>query len=146
MADMLLQNRAEDMAGIKDHMSLIRNKSHTVELYPNNGAKMKEGRVKATELINNQIMKSGNFRTDERFDFGIVTVEDIQEDGVYYSGFMFILSSDEGVFRLCRMTASADASHCQVVGAQSYGKIFEVVVYDAKHHLMLDIFYHSSGK
>lgn len=145
MEDMLLQNRAEDMAGMRGYMSLLRDEGHTVELYTMTGTEMKQIRVKAAEFIFKQMKKGGTVRSNERFDSSIVSTDDISDEGVYYGGFLFIPSIAPEILKNCRMTAAADASHCQGIGPQSYGTIFEVVVYDANNHVIPVLFYHSVG-
>lgn len=140
MEDMLLRNWVEEMAVMKGFMSRLRRKGLTVEFYTNNGDEMKDIMVEAAELIFMQMKKTGNIRTDEKIDSGIVNVEDTEEDGVYYGRFMFIPSIAEDVFRLCRMTAAADAYNYHGLRLQSYGTILEVVVYDARHHVIPVLF------
>lgn len=65
MEDMLLQNRANKMAGMKGCMSLIRRKGHAVEFYINNGEEMRDRRVEAGESIFKKMKKVGKVLTDE---------------------------------------------------------------------------------
>lgn len=85
--------------------------------------------MKSAEITLIQTKKAGSFCTGERFYIRVFTVEDIQEDGIYYGGFMFILIITEYLFSLCIIAAS-DVSHFQGLGTQSYGTIFQVVVYN----------------
>lgn len=145
MVNMLRQTRAEDMAGLEGFARLLRSKGHTVEIYTHTAVEMKSIRMKAARYIFDQGKKNGTVQKEERFDPNIVDVSDIEDDHTYYGGFLFIPSIAVHMCRTARMTAAADASHCQGVGPQSYGTTFEVILYDGNHHIVPILFAHAVG-
>ena len=63
-------------------------------------------------------------------------VSDINPDGKYYGGFVFVPSIANHFAEHGRMTCTADASHCKGVGPQSYGKFFQVLQYDTNNQII----------
>lgn len=72
-------------------------------------------------------------------------MSDGAEMKLYYSVFGFVPSIAPDVCELGQMTTNADAAHCQGCGPQSYRTTFEVLRYDANHHLVLLLFADSVG-
>lgn len=87
--------------------------------------------------------KTGSVGKDEVFDAGVVDVCDIYYNGIYFGVFLIIPSIAVHMCLTERMTAAADASHCQGVGLQSYGTAFEVVLYNFNYHIVPILFSHS---
>lgn len=55
-------------------------------------------------------------------------MNDINDNGRYYRGFVFFPSIAEPFCKVGRKPCNADAAHCQGVGNRSYGTIFELDV------------------
>lgn len=96
---------------------------------------------KAGEFSFKQCKNDGILRKDETFDAEVVDISGINNSTAYYAGFLFIPSIAEHFWWTGTMTASEDSPHCQVV-LQSYGTIFEVVVYNANNHIIPVLIYH----
>lgn len=67
------------------------------------------------------------------------------DDGSFYSGFLFRPSVASHFCATARMTTAAGATHYDGVGSQSYGTTFEVVGYDTNNHFLPLVFAHSVG-
>lgn len=145
LLSIMQETRAEDMAGLLGYSRLLEQIGHTVEIVTCDGLEMKRIRVKAAKFIFQQRKRQGYVMANEPFDETIVDLSDINDESTYYSGFLFVPSIAAHFATHGRMTATADACHCQGIGPQSYGTVFEVMVYDTNHHLVPIVFAHSVG-
>lgn len=60
-----------------------------------------------------------------------------------YAGLIFTPSVATNMCNTACMTFAADATHCDAVGTQLYGIIFDVVMYEANNQLKPLVFSHS---
>lgn len=145
LRNQMARMREVEMAAMSGYISLLRAEGHHVSMKVISGREMREVRVKAAEFIFRQCQKSGKVGKDERFDRNMVDVSDIVDGDTYYAGFTFIPSIASHMCKHARLTCSADASHCQGSGPQSYGTFFEVLNYDANNQLTPLVSSHSIG-
>ena len=137
--------RAVSMAALDGYAQLLRDVGDKVDIVIIGGKEMKEQSLTAAKHIFGQCEKAKSIPTDEIFDEDVVDYSDIDENGRYYGGFIFNPSVAQRICATGRMTASADAAHCDGIGPQSYGTTFEVVAYDVNNHLFPLIFAHFVG-
>ena len=141
----LCTSRAVNMAALDGYAQLLRDMGHKVDVIIINGLEMKQQRLKAAKHIFAQCKKAKSIPDDEVFNEDVVDYSDIDDNGRYYGGFVFVPSVASHICATGRMTASADAAHCDGIGPQSYGTTFEVVSYDANNHLFPLVFAHFVG-
>lgn len=142
---MSFRRRAEDMASMNGYSGLLQSCGHFAEIFTCSCIEMKMKRMKAAEFIFNKCKKDGFVEKDEVFDGSVVDISDIDDGTTYYAVFLIIPSIAEHFCSHGRMTASSDASHFQGIWPQSYGTIFEVVIYDANNHIIPVLFYYLVG-
>ena len=142
---MIATSRAVDMADLEVYAALLRGVGHEVKIIAMDGMEMKRTPIKAAKHIFEQCKKAKIFPQEALFDEGVVELDDIDDGGNYYAGFMFTPSVAKHMCATARMTFATDAAHCDGVGSQSYGTTFDVVGYDANNQLTLLVFAHSVG-
>ena len=142
---MMATSRAVDMAALEGYAALLRGVGHEVKIITMDRMEMKWTRIKAAKHIFEQCKKAKTFPQEALFDGGVVEIDDIDDGGLYYAGFIFTPSVATHMCATARMTCAADAAHCDGVGPQSYGTTCDVVAYDANNQLTLLVFAHSVG-
>ncbi|PXF49623.1 hypothetical protein BWQ96_00501 [Gracilariopsis chorda] len=141
----LTVSRAVGMAALDGYAALLRQQGHMAWIDICDGVEMKALRVKVAKHIFKQTVKGGALPKESVFDLGMVDVSDITDDGMYYSGFVFLLSTAQHFCQKARLITAADTTHCEEIGPQSYGTIFVVVGYHTNNHLVPLAFAHSVG-
>lgn len=132
--------RAVDMAALEGYAELFRSCGHTVRTITVDGSAMKETRVKAARNIFNQCQKGKTIPKDAVFNESVFDLSDIEDDGRYNSGIIFVPNVARQFIKEGRKTFAADVAHCDGVGPQAYGTTFEVVTYDTNMHLLSLLF------
>lgn len=141
----MAKSRAIQMAAMEGFADLLRDEGHYVKIIIVSGSEMKTIRRKAAEFIFRQCKLSGTIGKDEQFDVECVKTDDIKDNGRYYGGFIFVPSCARHFIQTARLTTCADAAHCQGVGPQSYGTVFQVLGYDTNNHILPLVFAHFVG-
>lgn len=88
-------------------------------------------------------MKGGALPDNAVFDASVVYLPDIDEKAQYCGGSSFVPSITAYYCETARQTAAADAAHFEGIGPKSYGRVFDVVTYDASYHLLPLVSAHS---
>lgn len=99
-------------------------------------------RLKAALHISNHFKNLDPVPPDATFDYSVVDFSGITESGKYYVDMLFVPRTEVHFMMHCRLTTASDGAHCQDVGPQSYGTIFEVVRSDANNHFLPLFFSH----
>lgn len=84
-------------------------------------------RIAASKHIFRQMKKTKTVDRDETFNEHIVDLSNIDYDGKYYRGFLFVPSVAQSYFEYRRRTTVADAVDCESIGPHSYGTAFEII-------------------
>jgi hypothetical protein len=137
--------RDVSMAALPGYAALLEAKGHTVKLLTVTGKEMLAIRRKSSKFIFLQQQKDGHIPKDAVFNPADVRTDDIDEGGTYYSGVMFRPSVAGALAERGRKTACADASHCEGIGEQSFGTLYEIDHYDAGNFLLPAVVGHYIG-
>lgn len=137
--------RAMDIAALEGYAELLRTCGHTVRTFTVDGAAMKETRNKTARHIFNQFQKGNTIPKNAMFKKSVADLSDIQDDGGYYTGILFVTNVARKYIKEGRKTCAAVAAHFDGVGPQSYDTTFEVVTYDKNMHLLSLLFAHFVG-
>lgn len=142
---MLSASRAVDMAALQGFAELLNRFGYQVNVHTMSADEMRATRVKAAKHIFQQCKKAGSLPKDAMFDDNVVSLSDIKDGFTFYGGFTLVMPVASTYVLKGRKTAAADACHCDGIGPQSYGTLFEVVTYDANNHILPLVFAHFVG-
>jgi len=145
LRDEMRATRDVSMAAMPGFAALLEAKGHTVKLLTVTGKEMLAIRRKSSKFIFLQQQKDGHIPKDAVFNPADVRTDDIDEGGTYYGGVMFRPSVAGALAERGRKTACADASHCEGIGEQSFGTLFEIDHYDTGNFLVPAVVGHYIG-
>lgn len=138
-------SRAVDMAALDGYAQLLSSCGHIVRIFSTDGAQMWQQRCRSAKHIFEQCKKIKIVSTDAVCNPDVMDVSDINKDGRYYAGFLFVPNVAARYVSHGRSTAAADAALCDGVGLQLYGTAFEDVTYDSNMHLFPLVLAHFIG-